>query len=150
MSHFKKEYKTNSPYAEALGTRPNDKFDKKNTLINKVFKYDRDKYPSMNSFISKYSYMHLRYGMFCRENEKVSIKDFLKINAEQDKFDVFKNISFRMMNNKIYFNWQKAKRIKDVQGTFQIHDYTFFETDEYLFLHHRHNGNQYIYIGEVF
>jgi len=150
MNWIQKEYKNNSPYSDALGTRPYDKLNKEDTLISRVFKYNRDKYKSMNEFISKYSYMHLKYSDFCRKNRKLSIKSFLKINTEEDKFDIFQNISFRMKHNKIYFNCQEVKRIKAIQGTFQIQNYTFFETDEYLFLQHRHTGNQYIYRGEVF
>lgn len=147
-----KEYKSNSPYFEALGMRPYDKLYKtEDAFITKVFRYDRQRYHNVNEFADRYGYMENLYKEFCKnKRKKVSIRDFLEVNAKQDKYDVFSNISIFMKNNKIYFHWQRRDHEKNIHGTFQIEDYTFFATDEYLFFQHRRNGRTYIYRGEVY
>ncbi len=94
--------------------------------------------------------MYKLYKEFHTKNQNASIKDFLEVNATLDIFDVFSEISFKYKNYKIYYSWGKTKKEVRIHGTFRIHDYFFFPTNDFLFLQHRNNGKTYIYRGEVF
>ena len=155
MSKANPRYKTNSPYSEAIGMRPDDKLEPilirgEEPFYPNVYRYDRDMYPNINYFFSRYHYMYKLYKEFYTKNQNTSIKDFLEVNAALDIFDVFSEISFKYKNYKIYYSWGKIKKEVQIHGAFRIHDYFFFPTNDFLFLQDRNNGKTYIYRGEVF
>ena len=155
MSKTNPKYKTNSPYSEAIGIRPDDRLDLFDTKNGKsidvdVYRYDRDLYPNINYFFNKYNYMYNLYQEYSKKNQGITIKDFLKENATLDISDVFDETSFKYKNYKIHYSWGRIRKEVKILGTFRIQDYFFFPTDHYLFLRHRITGKSYIYCGEVY
>lgn len=155
MSKTHPKFKPNSPYAESIGKRPNDKLDlfdrKENRNIDAdVYSYDRDIYKDINDFFSKYHYMHKKYQLFLVQQPDASIKDFLEENANLDEFDVFDEVSLRYRNYLITYVWKNKSKKCKVLGTFRIQNYDFFPTDQFLFLRSRATGKAYLYRGEVY
>jgi hypothetical protein len=149
----KKGYKSNSAYANPIGTRPYDKLEKERyPLLDEIYKYDRDRYKGINEFADalRMDSIEYYYQDFCRKRGPGSIKDFFKATTEKDFMGYtgsFYEALFTFHENRISFLWHSQKEIVDILGVFKIGDYTLFKTNDFLFLQHRRTGKSYIYQG---
>ncbi len=122
-----------------------------------VLGYDRIKYKSSNEFISRFTLMLREYGDECRKNGKISIVEFFKEynvgHGDPIYGDIFKEISFELKNNHIFYDYDELrknkKRVHMIDGKFLIDNCVCYPTKNYLFIFCKSDSRQYIYYGTL-
>ncbi len=148
---MRKSKKGNLGYTDPLGIRPNDKLEKEwYPKIDSVYKYDRNKFKDMNDFLdmTRVTAIHDFYLDFCEKHGNISVRKFLKMNAQEYEYSHFHEILFSYKKNKIIYEWHNEKFNEELIGLYKIGDYNLFRTEKLLFLQHRRTGLSYMYQGE--